>query len=193
MTTAQQLRAGMAIRHDGQPYKVLAADYHPGQGKMGGTNHVRLRNLETGTNWETSLRAELKLEELQVSRETLEFLYTDDDALVFMNPENYEQVEMPASLVGEQARFLETGTRLPVEFIEGKPVSVTFPDLLDVRIDDTAPPVHGQADSAWKPARLENGAEVMVPPFVKPGDAIRLNLGEMRYVDRVKARSAGHS
>jgi len=180
----------MAIRYENQSYKVLVADYHPGQGKMGGVNHVRLRNLATGTIWEHSFRAELKLDELPVERIPLEFLYTADDACVFMNSENFEQVEVPVALIGDPVRFLEPGWRVGVDFIEGRPVSVVFPDVVDARIADTAPPLHGQPDSNWKPARLENGVEVMVPPFLKTGDGIRLNLSEMRYMDRIKAKAS---
>jgi elongation factor P len=190
MIAASQLRAGSAIRYGNQPYKVLAADYHPGQGKMGGVNHVRLRNLDTGTLWEHSFRAELKLEELPVERQALEFLYTDGGQCLFMNPETFEQVEVPVAAIGEQARFLEPGMRVPVELVEGRPVSVVLPDCLDVVIAETAPPVHGQPDSIWKPARLANGVELTVPPFIKSGDAIRVNLVEMKYMDRAKAKTA---
>lgn len=190
MITASQLRAGMAIRYQDQSYKVLLADYHPGQGQMGGSNHVRLRNLSTGTLWEHNFRADLRLEDLAAERQALEFLYEDRGSCVFMNPLTYEQVEIPTEMIGEPAHFLEPGVRVPVDFVEDRPVGVVFPEILDVRIADTPPPSHGQADSAWKPARLPNGVEVMVPPFVKTGDSIRLNLAEMRYMDRVKARSA---
>ena len=96
---------------------LLAADYHPGQGKMGGTNHVRLKNLATGTLWEHSFRSELKLEELPVDRQTLEFIYQDGDTCVFMNPETCEQVEVPAIIIGERAKFLEPGMNLPIQFV----------------------------------------------------------------------------
>ena len=190
MITANQLRAGMAIRFESEAYKVLAADYHPGQGRMGGVNHARLRNLSTGTLWEHSFRADLRLEELPAERQTLEFLYDDDEYCVFMNPGNYEQVEVPRSVIGEQAHFLETGMKLPVDFVEGRPVGVVFPDVVDVKIEDTQPPTHGQADSAWKPALLANGVEIMVPPFVKTGDAVRINLNELKYMDRARTKSA---
>lgn len=189
MIIASQIRSGMAIRYEGQLYKVLAADYHPGQGKMGGVNHLRLKNLSTGTTWEHSLRADLKIEDVPVERQTLEFLYSDDETCFFMNPVSYDQIEIPLAVVGEQAKFFDHGMQLPVEFVEGEPLSVVFPDFIEVRIADTAPPLHGQADSAWKPARLDNGVQVMVPPFVKTGDIIRLNLSNMRYMDRTKAKA----
>lgn len=190
MINASQIRAGMAIRYQGQPYKVVAADYHPGQGRMGGANHLQLRNLETGTIWEYSIRAELRIEELPVERQNLEFLYVKDSVCVFMHPQSYDQVEIPASILGGTASFLSDGMQLPVEFVEGHAVSVVVPDFVEVVIDDTAPPSHGQADSAWKTARLGNGVEVMVPPFVKSGDAIRLNLTTLKYMDRARTKGA---
>jgi len=189
VTLAAQLRAGSAIRYDNQPWRVLAADYHPGQGKMGGVNHVRLRNLATGTLWEHSFRAEMKLEELPVARQTLEFLYEDGGECCFMNPETFDQVAVPVDVIGAQAKFLEAGMRIPVEFIEGRSVSVVLPDFVEVAIADTAPPVRGQTDGAWKPARLSNGIDVMVPQFIRGGDSIRLNLAEMKYMDRAKAKA----
>lgn len=186
MVPASQLRAGMAVRYEGQIYKVLVADYHPGQGKMGGTTHARLRNLATGTLWEHSFRSDLKLEDLPVEKQEMEFLYTDADACYFMNPETFEQVAVPVKVIGPQARFLRPEMRLQVEFVEGQPVSVVFPDIIEVRIADTAPPTHAQQDSTWKEAVLENGVQIMVPQFIKTGDVIRLDVENLKYVDRAK-------
>jgi elongation factor P len=105
-----------------------------------------------------------------------------------MNPETYEQTEVARDSVGEpQAGLLEAGMKLSVEFLEGRPVSVIFPDVLEVKIVDTAPPVHQQQDNNYKPAKLANGIEVMVPQFVKTGDAIRLDVPNMKYMDRARA------
>jgi elongation factor P len=190
MINASQIRAGMAIRYEDQLYKVLAADYHPGQGKMGGVNHLRLENLRTGTTWEHSLRADLKVVEASVERQTLEYLYSDDSSSFFMHPVSYEQTDIPNTLIGERVRFLEPGMQVPVEFVDGRPISVVFPDFIEAKIAETAPPMHGQADSTWKPARLSNGVQVMVPPFVKTSDTIRLSLSDLRYMDRTKAKGS---
>jgi elongation factor P len=187
MVTASQLRVGMAIKFEGQRYKVVAAEYHGGQGKMGGATHTRLQNLDTRTFWEHSFRSELKLEEVALERQPLEFLYAAGDQCCFMNPETYEQTEVARDFVGEpQAGLLEAGMKLSVEFLEGRPVSVLFPDVLEVKIVDTAPPIHQQQDSNYKPAKLANGIEVMVPQFLKPGDAIRLDVPNMKYMDRAR-------
>ena len=186
MITPSQLRPGIAIRYEGQTYKVLLAEYHSGQGKMGGAAHARLQNLETGTLWEHSFRADLRIEDIPVERKTLEFLYESSGDCCFMDPGSFEQLEIPKTIVGERAAFLEAGMRLGIEFIEGRAVSVLFPDILEVRIADTAPPMHAQTDSAFKRAVLGNGIEVMVPQFVKSGDMIRLDLVTMKYMDRAK-------
>ena len=189
MIVASQLRAGMAVRYEGQVYKVLIADYHPGQGKMGGVSHVRLQNTGTGTFWEHSFRAELKLEEVSMEKAALEFLYEDSDHCFFMNPETFEQTEIPKVVVGPQAAFLDAGKRVSVEFVEGRAVGVTFPDSLEMTIADTAPPIHQQQDNTLKPAKLGNGVEIMVPQFIKAGDAIRQDLRTMKYMDRVKGEA----
>jgi elongation factor P len=186
MIAASQLRTGMAIRFEGQSYKVLAADYHPGQGKMGGVAHTRLKNLSTGTFREHSFRAELKLEEIDAAKVPMDFLYEDSGQCNFMNPETFEQIAIQVPLIGPQAALLLAGMRVAVEFVEGQPVSVLFPDVLEVRVAETAPPTHQQVDSVWKPARLESGVEIQVPQFIKDGDLIRLDAANMKYMDRSK-------
>ena len=191
MITASQLRAGMAIRLESQLYKVVASEYHPGQGKMGGVNHARLHNLDTGTYWEHSFRADLKLEDVPVDKQNLEFLYSDGGECHFMDPRTYEQMSIAEAVVGPQAKFLQPQMQVPVEFVEGRPVSVQFPDLIEIRVADTAPPVHQQGDSTAKVARLENGVEIMVPQFIKTGDLIRLDVEHLKYVERAKGDGMG--
>jgi elongation factor P len=190
MTGASQLRAGMAIQYEGQRYKVIAADYHPGQGKMGGVNHLRLKNLATGTTWEDSFRADLKIEELPVERQTLEFLYRDCADCFFMNPQSYEQLEIHSAVLGDRIKFLDAGMQIPIEFVNGQAITAVFPDFVDITVADTAPPSHGQADKHLETARLTNDVNVMVPPFVKSGDTIRLSLSDMKYMDRAKAKGS---
>ena len=187
MVSAAQLRPGMAIRYEGQTYKVLTSEYHSGQGKMGGVSHVSLRNLSTGALWEHSFRAELKFEEVPVEKRPLTFLYSDQEQSYFMNSVSYEQVEIANAVIGQQIRFLEPDMHVSIEFVEDRPVSVLFPDIIEVRIAETVPPVHGQQDNTWKTARLGNGITVMVPQFIKNGDMIRLDVSGLKYVDRAKA------
>lgn len=188
MVIASQLRSGTAIKYQGVNYKVMAAEYHPGQGQMGGSTHTRLQNLDTHTLWEHSFRADLKLEEIALQRRSLEFLYPAADQSCFMDPLSYDQIGIPNDMMGDQSRFLETGMKLTVEFLEGQPVGVIFPGVIEARIADTAPPLHQQQDTNFKTARLDNGVEVLVPQFVKTGDVIRLDLTTLKYMDRAKSK-----
>jgi len=190
MVVSSQMRPGMVIRHEGQTYRVIAAEYHPGQGRMGGCTHARLQNLDTRTFWEHSFRSDLRFEDLPLTKQSLEFLYSDAGVCYFMNPDTFEQSEISAELVGPQAGFLEPGMKLGVEFLDGRAVNVLFPGFLEVRIADTAPPLHQQHDTNLKPARTANGVEVMVPQFIKTGDTIRLDMQTMKYMDRVKGKGA---
>lgn len=189
MTFASQLRSGMAVAFEGQTYRVVSAEYHPGQGKMGGVTHAHLQNLGTGTLRDYSFRSELKLQEVPLEKQTLEFLYTDGGQCCFMNPDDYEQTEIAREVIGPRADLLLAGMKLSVEFLEGRPVHVVFPDVLEVRVVDTAPPLHQQADTNFKNARLENNVSILVPQFIKTGDAIRLNVETMKYMARAEAKA----
>lgn len=136
---------------------------------------------------EHSFRAELKFDEVPVEKRPLTFLYSDQEQSYFMNPISFEQVEIANAIIGQQIRFLEPDMQMSVEFVEDRPVNVLFPDIIEVRIAETAPPAHGQQDNTWKTALLSNGIKVMVPQFIKNGDLIRLDVASLKYVDRAKA------
>ena len=187
MIASSQLRVGMAIRFENQTYKVMSTDYQPGQGKMGGVMHARLRNVATGTLREHGFRSELKLDEVPVEKRTLQFLYRDGDECCFMDVETYDQTAVPASLIGDQVRLLAPELAVSVEFIDNRAVAITLPDVVELKVADTAPASHATQDSTWKPAKLENGLDVVVPQFVKTGDLIRVNTADAKYVDRAKA------
>src|SRR5258708_26371241 len=109
MVLASQLRVGAVVRFEGQDYKVIGTEYRPGQGRMSGAMHARLRNLDTGTIWEHAFRSELKLEELHLDNHTLEFLYADANHFCFIDPEHFDATEIPSAPGGGQARALEPG------------------------------------------------------------------------------------
>lgn len=187
MIAASQLRNGMAVRYEGVMYKVVMAEYHAGQGKMGGVAHTRLRNVQTGTFWEHRFRADEKLEEIPLEKEQMDFLYSDQDNCYFMNPETFEQVAIPRAAIGPAEKFLRPEMRVPVEFFDGRPVSVNFPDIVEVRIADTAQPTHSQQDNTWKPAKLENGLQIMVPQFIRAGETVRVEVATLKYVERARS------
>lgn len=187
MLIASQLRPGMVIRFEGNILKIISCEHHPGQGKMGGVVHARLKNLSTGSFWEHSFRSELKLELVPVEKRSMEFLYEDTERSYFMDPINFEQIGIDKAVIGPGSRFLQPGMQLPVEFVEGQPISVIFPDITEIRVAETAPGMHQQQDNTWKKARLENGVELLVPQFIKNGDLIRIEIETLRYVDRTKS------
>jgi elongation factor P len=187
MIIASQLRSGMAIRYQGATYKVVSADYHGGQGKMGGVTHARLQNIDTGTFWEQRFRSDERLEETPLEKQAMEFLYADADDCHFMNAETFEQIAIPRATLATAEKFLQPEMRVPVEFFDGRPVSVLLPDVVEVRVAETAEPVHSQQDNTWKTAKLESGLEVMVPQFIRSGERIRVATETGKYVERAKA------
>ncbi len=117
----------------------------------------------------------------------MEFLYADADSVTFMNPETFEQVSIPREAIGAATKFLQADMKVPVEFYEGQPVSIAFPPIVEAKITSTAQPVHQQQDNTLKPATLDNGLEIMVPHFIKPGETVRVEVATEKYVDRVRA------
>ncbi len=186
MVIASQLKAGMAVRIEGQVYKVLEVESKAGAGQMGGVVKTKLRNVESGRLWEPHFRPDIRIEELEVDRQVMEFLYRDDDNCVFMNPVNFEQVEVPRAALGPGESFLQEGTKVPVEFFEGRPISLVLPEVVEMRIADTTPPMHAGSDSAWKEATLENGMKLNVPLFIGPGELVRVDVESGRYIERIR-------
>jgi elongation factor P len=147
---------------------------------------AKLRNATSGRMWEPHFRPDERLEDLELERQAMEFLYRDADNCVFMNPDNYEQEEIPATVIGAAEKFLAEGMKVSVEFFDGRPISVVFPPYLDTRVAETAPPVHSGQENTWKEARLENGVQIHVPLFIAPGETVRIDLKTGRYLERVR-------
>jgi len=187
MVIASQLRPGMILKMGEDIFKVLESTYHLGQGKMPGSVHARGRHVVKGTLKEFRFRPEERLEDTQLQRQDMEFLYSDADSVTFMNPETYEQVSIPQEAIGSATKFLQAEMKVPVEFYQGQPVSIVFPPIVEAKVSVTAQPVHQQQDNTYKSATLENGLEIMVPQFIKPGETVRVEVATEKYVDRVRA------
>ncbi len=184
MVIASDLREGMVLRIDGQIFRVLEVQARGGAAKMSGVVKTKLFNVKSGRMWEPHFRTQEKLEDLEVERRNMEFLYSDNESCTFMRPDTFDQLAIAHALVGPARDFLQPGMELPVEFFEGDPISVVVPDIADARIATTAPPSRSQADSAWKEAILENGMAVRVPLFIAPGETVRIEIKTGRYVER---------
>ncbi len=187
MILATELTKGMVVRVEGEVYRVLEVESKAAVAKLGGMVKAELSHLRTGNLREARFRPQEHLEDFPVERINMEFLFRDGDTCTFMNPNTYEQIEVPGEIIGPAARFLESGAALPLEFFDGRPISAAVPDIMEARVVDTAPPSHSQQDSAWKEATLENGDVIRVPLFIGPGEHVRVDVRTGRYVER------GHS
>ena len=187
MVLASELRPGMVIRSEGQVYKVLEVEAKAGAAKMGGVVKATLSNLHSARMLEQHFRPQERLEDLELERHNMEFLYSGDDGVTFMNPVTFEQVEISREMIGAAEKFLQPEMELPVEFFEGKPVSVVLPQIVEAKVETTAPPIHAQQDSAFKEATLDNGVQIRVPLFIGPGETVRVEVKTGRYVDRVRS------
>jgi elongation factor P len=186
MITASQLKPGMALRLDGRIYKVLEAEFKAGAGQLGGVVKTKLRNVATGHISEPHIRPGDRMEDLDLERQVMEFLYHDADHCAFMNPQTFEQVEIPRANLGPAERFLREGMKVPVEFFEGQAISMDFPAVAEARVADTAPAVHSQQDNTWKEATLDTGVQIQVPLFVERGEIVRVEVETGRYLERVR-------
>jgi elongation factor P len=186
MVIASELRTGMVIRIEGEIYKVLEVESKAGAAKLGGVVKTKLSNVASGRMWEPHFRPQERIEDLEVERRVMEFLFGDADACTLMDPHSFEQIEVPLAQLGPAANFLQPGMQLPVEFFQGRPISVVFPDVVEARVATTAPPVHAQQDNAWKEATLDNGISIRVPLFIGPGEMVRVDVRTGRYVERIR-------
>ena len=189
MVIASELQAGTVIRIEQQIYKVLEVESKAGAAKMGGVVKSKLINMRSGTQWEPHFRPQERLEDLQLDRRSMEFLYAEGETCIFMRPDTFEQIEIATAVIGPAAKFLQPGMEAPVEFLGAEALSVVLPDIAEARVASTAPASHSQQDSAWKEAVLENGIKIRVPLFVDSGEMVRVDVRNGRYVER--ARAAG--
>ena len=186
MVIASQVKEGMFIRIEGQIYEVQEAESKAGAAKLSGVVKTKLRNVYSGRMWEPHFRPDERLEDLELQQQTLEFLFSEADSCTFMNPENFEQIEVPRDILGMAEQFLQPGMQLPLQFFEGRPISAVFPDVMEARVANTAPPAHSQQDSTWKEATLDNGLHIRVPLFIAPGEIARVEVKTGRYVERAR-------
>jgi elongation factor P len=187
MVIASELRDGVVVRIEGQIYKVLELESKAGAAKMGGVVKAKMVNVRSGRAWEPHFRPLEKLEDLQIDRRQMEFLYADGDGCTFMRPDTFEQVTVPSAVIGSAAKFLQAGEQVPVEFFGDEAISVVLPPIMEARISRTAPPIRSQQDSTWKEALLENGLTTRVPLFIAEGETVRIEVNTGRYVERAHA------
>ena len=179
-----EIRRGNVIQHNGSLWAVAKLQ-HVKPGKGGAFAQVELKNLANGSKLNERFRSSETVERVRLEQNDYQFLYEADAMLVFMNTENYEQIELQSDFVGESTAFLQDGMMVVVESHEGRPIGVRLPDQVNLEVSETEPVVKGQtAASSNKPAVLENGVRIMVPPFIEAGDKIVVDTNEVTYIKR---------
>ncbi|EKF18904.1 elongation factor P [Nitratireductor pacificus] len=179
-----EIRPGNVIEHNGGLWVAVKTNaVKPGKG--GAYNQVELKNLIDGTKLNERFRAAETVEKVRLEQKDFTFLYEQDQALVFMDSESYEQLELQKDFVGDRAAFLQDGMTVTVELYEEKPIGISLPDQVTLEVVEADPVVKGQtAASSYKPAVMENGVRVMVPPFISAGEKIVVDTNEITYLRR---------
>ena len=168
------------------PYRVLEFE-HRTPGNKRGFVQTKLRNLLDGTQRAVKFSATDVLERAIIETREMDYLYADASGYVFMDAETYDQISLSEELLADAKNWLSEGMRLLVEMLDGRAIGVRLPKTVEIEIAETEPVVKGQtAARSNKPARLANGVVVQVPPFVAAGERIRVDPGELRYVERAK-------
>jgi elongation factor P len=183
---ATLLRAGMIIKHENDLFVVYSVD-HRTPGNKRAAMQTKMRNLRTGSMIDYRFRAEESLEKVIVDEIAFEYLYSDAEGHHFMNTENYEQIALQNDVVGDTKDYMIANMPVKIEYYDDKAIGVLIPDTVDLMVVDTEPSIQkATASSVMKPAKLETGLIVNVPPFVGTGDKIRVDTSEARYVQRVQ-------
>ncbi len=183
---ANTIRPGHVIEHDGKQWSVLKIQIlQPGKGSA--FVQVEMRDVKTGIKSNERFRTQESVEKLMVDEKTCTYLYRDGDTVTLMDADTYDQLDVAADMLGSAAPYLQDGMALTIDLIEGSPVSVRLPAQVVMEVVEAEPVVKGQtASSSYKPAILENGERVMVPPHIETGTRIVVNTGEGTYVERAK-------
>lgn len=186
MVKATQLRPGMIIKHDGDLHVVYSVD-HRTPGNKRGAMQTKMRNLRSGSMIDFRFRAEEFVEKVVVDEEEFEYLYGDGDGHHFMNTKNYEQLQLQDDIVGDTKDYLIPNLPVKIEYYDGKPIGVLLPDTVDLAVVETEPSIQkATASAVMKPAKLETGLVINVPPFVGTGDKVKVDTSEGRYIQRVQ-------
>jgi elongation factor P len=186
MIKATLLRAGMIIKHDGDLHVVYSVD-HRTPGNKRAAMQTKMRNLRTGSMMDYRFRAEETIEKVVVDEIEFEYLYSDGEGHHFMNSEDYEQLALQNDIVGDTKDYLIPNMPVKIEYYDAKPIGVLLPDTVDLAVVDTEPSIQkATASAVMKPAKLETGLVVNVPPFVNTGDKIKVDTSEGRYIQRVQ-------
>lgn len=180
------VRMGMVIEYEGKLKLVVKHEIRT-PGNLRSFNQVELKDVMNGTKQNIRLSSSESVDRVSLEQAPYNFLFADGDTLTFMNNESYEQITLPGDMLGDSLPFLQDGMTVQIESYEGKPISIQLPPKVTMQIVEADPVVKGQtASSSYKPAILENGVRVMVPPFIATGESIVVDTMSLEYIERAK-------
>lgn len=180
------IRPGNVIEHKNRLWRAVKIQ-HTQPGKGGAYLQVELKDIRDGTKLNERFRSSEDVERVRLDQKDYQFLFADGDMLNFMDNDTYEQIAVHKDLVGEPVVFLQEGMTVTIESYEDEPISVMLPDTVVMQIVEADPVVKGQtASSSYKPAVLENGSRIMVPPHIESGIRVVVNTFDATYVERAK-------
>jgi len=180
------VRAGMVVEYKNKLWLVVKHEIRT-PGNLRAFNQVELKDVKSGTKDNIRLSSSESVERVQLDTRDCNFMYADGNLLTFMDNDNYEQFTLPKELVGDSLPFLQDNMTVAIESYEGRPISIALPQTVLLEVKEADPVVKGQtAASSYKPAILENGVRVMVPPFIAVGDKIVVDTRDISYVERAK-------
>jgi elongation factor P len=184
--SGNEIRPGNVIQHKGALW-VAVKTQHVKPGKGPAYAQVELKNAIDGTKLNERFRSSETVERVRLEQKDYQFLYAEGDMLTFMDMDTYDQISLPRDFLEERAAFLQDGMKVTLESHEGKPIGITLPDQVTLEVVEAEPVVKGQtAASSYKPAKLENGVRVMVPPFIGVGERVVVDTNELTYVRRAE-------
>ncbi|HET6376420.1 MAG TPA: elongation factor P [Methylocella sp.] len=184
---ASSIRKGNIIeKEDGQLYVVLSAEsFYPGKGTP--TTQIDMRRLSDGVKTSERYKTTEQVERAYVEDSNYSYLYQDANGYTFMNTDTYEQIVVPPEVIGDQAIYLQEGMTCVLSVFNGAAVAVQLPARVTLEVVETEPAMKGQtASSSYKPAKLSNGARIMVPPHITPGTRVVVQTEDGTYVERAK-------
>lgn len=183
---ATDIRNGMVILFNGELCKIIEFRHHT-PGNLRAMVQAKLRNLRTGNQFEHRFRSGDSIDQAFIETNEMEYLYSDGHAHHFMNTENFEQIEISEEDLGDSTPWLSPGLKIQVQFYESKPIGVELPKTLSSKIVETQPLIKGgTASASYKPATLENGVTIQVPPFITEGEVVVVDPVDGRYIERAK-------
>ena len=183
--SANEIRVGMLLEYKDDLWEVLKTQ-HVKPGKGGAFAQVEMKSLNKNTKLNERFRSSETIEKASLDELKYNFLYKDENDFYFINPETFEQISINKSIVGEKGRLLSENLEVSINFYNEDPLNITLPNQIKCKIDTTDAAIKGQTvSSSYKPAKLDNGLNIQVPPFIESGDIIIIDTRTMEYVKKV--------